>query len=234
MNIALIDERVSKKIEESLLAKGFLPIRAPKSERLAPDVASHPDILLFKDGNTVISSRHYRDEAPQLFESIGMHNRDIKFRFTDDLQGAQYPADCIYNALIAGKRIFCKTDSISGEVLSYAREKKYDIIPVRQGYPACTVLMLGEEYALTSDDGMASVLQSNGVEVFKIRNGHISLPSREYGFIGGACGAFGDTLYFLGSIELHPDFDIIKTPMMRQVGPAPTAAVLRPAVILLL
>ena len=62
---------------------------------------------------------------------------------------------------------------------------------------------------------MAKVLNDNGIEVTLIREGHISLPPHEYGFIGGASGVFENKVYFFGDIKTHPDSDIIEEALRR-------------------
>ena len=43
-----------------------------------------------------------------------------------------------------------------------------------------------------------------------LRKGAIKLDGYGYGFIGGACALFDNTLYFCGNIELHPNYEAIK------------------------
>jgi hypothetical protein len=87
----------------------------------------------------------------------------------------------------------------------------FEIINVNQGYPACTVLKLSDSLAITADMGMKKALEKNGIEVYLIENGEISLPPYKYGFIGGCAGIHEDKIYFLGDPSLHPSYEIIKT-----------------------
>ena len=57
---------------------------------------------------------------------------------------------------------------------------------------------------------MAQALSKLGINVTVISNADISLPPYEYGFIGGASGVFGDTVYFLGNPDLHRDGEKIR------------------------
>ena len=210
MTLALIDERVSSKIEDSLFKRGFYPIRVPKSKRLSEDVSSHPDILMFYDNGVLISSCDYAESAQGLFCEISMMRDGLKMSFTGDIQGDKYPLDCIYNAIRFENKLFLKADTASSALLSYAEEHGLKIVATKQGYPRCTTLKLNESTAISSDDGMLKLLSENGVNAIKIRSGHISLPSREYGFIGGASGVFSDTVYFLGNLDTHPDCELIR------------------------
>ena len=117
----------------------------------------------------------------------------------------KYPADVGLNALEIGGKLFCRVKSASQALIKSAIESGLEIVDTKQGYPACTVLKLSEEAAITSDYGMAKLLNEHGIRVTIIEPGHISLPPHEYGFIGGAGEVCGDNLYFFGNPMTHPD-----------------------------
>ncbi len=204
MKTAIIDIRASEDIERGLLLRGFSVLRTPPSGKLPAPLASHPDMLMLKIGTTLISSASYVEEAPTLFDDLNF-NTGMDFMLSSDEFGGEYPHDCIFNALTLGEKIFCKTDSISPSVLSLAKRYGMHVVNVKQGYPACTVLPLGNNAAITADRGMANALSGEGIKVTLIENGGISLPPYEYGFIGGAAGVCDGTVYFLGDPRKHPD-----------------------------
>ncbi len=209
MTLALIDERVSERIKTRLCLLGFYPISFKKSPRLSEDVGSHPDILAFYDRGRLITSADYLEGAPWIFEDIRKMS-NTSFTLSDDILKEGYPCDSIYNAVRFDNCLFCKSDSISQSVLEYAKSQGLKTVHTRQGYPNCTVLKLDERTAVTADRGMKKILSENGVRVYEISEGHIELPTRRYGFIGGAAGVYGGCVYFLGNADLHPDKDIIK------------------------
>ena len=214
MKTAIIDERVPYEAERSLVKHGFFVLRAPKSKYLPAPLASHPDMLMCKIGNTVISYADYVEEAPSFFDDLA-NSTSLSFKISDESPEEKYPRDCIYNALLVADKLFCKKDSVSGAILSHALGVGLNIINTNQGYPACTVLALGERYAVTADHGMAAAMQDAGIDVTLIENGSIALPPYEYGFIGGAAGVFEDTVYFLGNPSLHPSWDKISDAIRR-------------------
>ena len=57
---------------------------------------------------------------------------------------------------------------------------------------------------------MHDVLTKHGIRVTLIENGDVLLPPYEYGFIGGASGVFGDTVYFLGDVTKHRSYEKIR------------------------
>ena len=211
MRIAIVDERISEAQERSLRIRGFHTITLPRHERLSPAVASHTDMLICKMGSELISVAEYCEACPYIFTDLSALARGYRLSFTADSLRAEYPEDCKLNALIMNGRLFCRVESVSPYILEHAAKLGLKVVPVKQGYPACTVLKLSERVAVTADSGMARALSGEGIEVVKIEGGHISLPPHEFGFIGGCAGVFEDTVYFLGRLEAHPSYDLIKT-----------------------
>ncbi len=214
MKTAIIDQRASEEIERALMKMGFLVLRTHPAKALPAPLAHHPDMLMLKIGNTLLSSAEYAEEALPFFEDLNFYT-GMDFSLSGDEFSSEYPNDCIFNALTMGDIVFCKTDSVSPSVLSLARRYSKRIVHVNQGYPACTVLPLGDKAAITADRGMASALLGEGIDVVLIENGGISLPPYEYGFIGGAAGVWEDTVCFLGDPELHPDGEKITAAVKR-------------------
>ncbi len=209
MKTLIVDERISEKCRRGLELRGFYPILLPRDPSLGEAVASHPDTVLFKLNNEIFTTADFCDSAAYVFSDLRELAPHIKINFTSDIRRARYPEDCKMNALVMGKKIFAKTDTLSEAIVEAARALGFELIHTHQGYPACTVLPLGENRAVTADRGMAKILSKNGIAVTLIREGHIALPPHEYGFIGGAAGIFGNTVYFFGDVHGHPDSQII-------------------------
>ncbi len=209
MKLAIADNRISLACERSLLKLGFRVLKLPSCSSLSAPLASHPDMLIFAHGRDIISTCEYAECADYVFSDISAETDGVRLSFTSDTHSAEYPHDCILNALAVGNKLFAKTDTCSHAIIDYAKGHGMELVHTQQGYPACTVLPLGERHAVTADAGMAKLLSEHGIEVTLIRNGDISLPPYEYGFIGGAAGVLGDTVYFLGDPEHHGDFDKI-------------------------
>lgn len=204
MALAIVDCKISEKCERSLLIKGFTVLKTTSSKKLPAPLSSHPDMLMFMHGNSIITSADYCDEAAYFFTDLHEYCPEAKLRFSDECFAEKYPRDAIFNALTVGRYIFLKEDTVSRAVIEYANEHNMEICCVRQGYPACTVLPLGEGHAITADNGMMDAMTKVGIDVTLIENGGISLPPFKYGFIGGASGVYGKTVYFLGDPKTHP------------------------------
>ena len=210
--ICLVDCRIPKEAEGRLSLLGFEVMTLPPHPALSAAVASHTDMLICPLGDEIISVAEYCDVAPHIFtdlvEVTGGSGRRVYF--TDDRLCAEYPRDCALNVLSVGEHLFAKTDSCAPYILEKADALGLNVVSVKQGYPACTVLRLDARHAITADRGMAKAMRDAGITVYEIREGGIDLPPHEYGFIGGAAGVFDGKVYFVGNPDLHPDGEVIR------------------------
>ena len=213
MKIAIVDSRISAEEERKLLILGYRVLTLPPFSKLSEAVASHTDMLIARVGNEYISYADYCEEASYVFTDLTLMTKGsgARFTFTADEVGAKYPNDVHLNALIMGNKLFCRVDSASATLLASAEKNGIEIVNVKQGYPACTVLKLSDSAAITSDSGMAATLKKHGIRVTLIEQGDIALPPHEYGFIGGAGEVDGNHLYFFGDPKTHRDGEKIIT-----------------------
>ena len=207
---AIADIRLPDEQRIKLTELGFTPVLLPPSEKLGAAVASHPDMLLFIGEDRIITEGDYYLQNRALLDSLSLRTKRriiiSKSKFKKD-----YPSDAGFNAGKAGDMLFIKSDTAAKEILEYAELCGLSVISTKQGYPACTVLYLGENFAITSDKGMAKLMENQGVLTTFIDNSSvISLPPHEYGFIGGCAGIYKDTVYFTGNIEAHPCCEAIE------------------------
>ena len=207
--ICLVDERISPKCERRLTLEGFHLIKLPPSPKLPKPLASHPDMLLFHHNGNIIASAEYCERYPWVFSDIREYS-GASLTFTSDVFSDKYPRDAIFNALVIENKIFMRENTVSSALRDYAVRRGLETVRTEQGYPACTTLAFGSR-AVTSDMGMAKILEGCGVSVTSIQNGDISLPPYEYGFIGGASGVYKNKIYFLGDITSHRDYRLIES-----------------------
>ena len=205
--IAIVDSRIGYDAERALMLRGYRVLALPPFSRLSEAVASHPDMLIHRIGKEYISYADYCEEASYVFSDLSLWLRGdgVRFTFSADEVAPTYPHDVGLNALRMGTKLFCRKSSASELLLRIAIAHGLDIVDVKQGYPACTVLKLSDSAAVTADRGMAKALEAHGIRVTLIEQGDISLPPHEYGFIGGAGEVDGDTLYLFGDHLTHRD-----------------------------
>lgn len=209
MKYVIIDERIPKEAADTLISLGFRIFKLPRQRNLPLPIASHTDIAMARVGKRIFTSRAYREENPELFSEME-ENLPFEFIYTDEAPMGEYPLHAIFNCLVIGGKAFARTDALSPSLAEHLQCEGYDIIKVKQGYPACTVLPLSGSLAITSDRGMARALGSSGISVKLISDSSaIALPPYPFGFIGGSGAVLGDTVYFFGNLSSHPDSEAI-------------------------
>lgn len=147
---------------------------------------------------------------------LGLWDGAVIFRGDRERLGRKYPEDVIYNAVCTGKYFIHNLKYTSAALTDAAKElfPNIEYVDVPQGYTRCCCLPVDERSFITSDRGIASVLEKHDADVLTVEPGHISLPGFEYGFIGGCAGGIvkdgRKTIVFNGDLDLHPDADAIK------------------------
>lgn len=127
----------------------------------------------------------------------------------DDI-GHDYPQNVALNAVIAGKNVICRTDTLDNTVKEYCKAHGYRLLHVRQGYAGCSCAVVGEDAIITADQGIYKAVKDK-LDVLPIGQGSVRLEGANCGFIGGASGydPCRRILYFCGDIQTHPDVERI-------------------------
>ncbi len=211
---AIIDRRMPMSCRDGLVREGFEVISLPTDPCLSSAVSGHPDMLLFF-GDRILCRREYYNSAAAVLDRISELS-GLSLELTDEPVRPDYPHDILFNAVRFGERIFCRTDAVSSAVRAYAERARLTLVHTRQGYAKCSVCAVTDRAAITADLGLAKALRENGIDVLTVEAGHITLPGLDAGFIGGASGVFGESVYFCGSLDTHPDGARIKAFCQRQ------------------
>ena len=229
MKALICDNRISEKIERRLLIEGYYIIKLPASSSLPEAIAAHPDSLIFRLGDTFVTTCDYAEEAAYVFSDIREFCHDSRIVFIDEALGKSYPEDARLNAVSVGDFLITNEKTVSGKILEISKKLGFCTQNVNQGYPNCSILKLNDKNVITADEGIAKKLEALGVKVLLIEPGHISLPPYAYGFIGGASGVDGERVYFLGDYKLHPDGERMEK-FIRDAGLFPVALSDKPLV----
>ncbi len=187
------------------LKSDFEIIKLPLDPSLSEPVSGHTDLLIFILEDTLIARRGYYEIAKREIDLICQKGK-LKLMISDAKAGKKYSDDCGFCAAVSGRNIICREKSTDPLLLTVAEKKGYSVINVNQGYAKCSCAVLADGAIITADKGIAKAVPDS----LLIKTGCVSLPDYEYGFIGGASGLCGDTLYFCGKIEAHPDYKRIK------------------------
>lgn len=145
-------------------------------------IASHADLQLIHLGNNKVAFSSLSDNNQELLRLSGFETYDA------EPLGAEYPYDCKLNSAIFGKFILLNEKAAAPVLLSYAESRNLTVIPTRQGYSNCSVLIAAKDAVITADEGIANTLKDYEIDVLKINPGNIFLPGFDTGFIGGVGG----------------------------------------------
>ena len=208
--LALIGVDAPEEIKNALSARGFELFELARDGRLPLPIRSHADTLIFALEDKIFVSRAYFESNPALFEELRARGYIIVPCKCE--LGGEYPEDIAFNVATVGNYAFGRFDFVAQEIKRELVDRGYALIDVKQGYAKCSTAIIGDNAIITADSGIAQRATSLGIDVLKVSaaEGAIELDGYGYGFIGGACALFENTLYSCGNIELHPDFEAIR------------------------
>lgn len=200
--IAIVDGRVNKDIITALKKEGLEIIKTIKCNKVEASISYHPDIVIHPVNHDTIVVE------PSVFEYY--YKKISKFgikvlKGEKDLT-SKYPEDIAYNvARLKGIAIhnFKYTDN---KLLGFFQDMGLKRINIKQGYSKCSMMIVDEKSAITSDIPMYNRLKEIGYDMLLIEQGHIDLPGQPYGFIGGCSGNLSkDKILLSGKLEKHPN-----------------------------
>ncbi len=194
--IIAVSYQISDKLQSAVDAKvvPLLPY-----DKLDTPVSSHADMLLCVIENMVFCYEDYYKNNVSLFNEIEQKGYDV-IRVNHQCN-KKYPYDIGLNALIIGKKIFCKKDHAAKEILDYGKQNGYSIIDVKQGYSGCSCFVVNENTVITSDLGMKKSLEKEGIKVYIVSNEKIVLSGYNCGFVGGSGFVLDKRAYFFGNFQ---------------------------------
>ncbi|WP_422486812.1 DUF6873 family GME fold protein, partial [Gudongella sp. DL1XJH-153] len=202
VSVAIISKDSPLDVFNSLEELGIKAIPTIPSMILQPYLANHPDMVLtpLGDGSVVA--------APSVWDyyNLELSKFGIKVIKGNVEPSVQYPDDIPYNAAFLENTLIHKLDYSERVILEYADKFEMLKLNTKQGYSKCSLAIVDNRSAITSDKGMAKLLNANGFDLLLIEQGYIDLPGMKYGFIGGATGLLSPKeMAITGTLERHPD-----------------------------
>lgn len=186
MSTVYLSHLASPELREYLLSRGHTLRLLCDDPRFGPGTESHADLRMCKMGPFGPAVGGFVPESPL------------------------YPQNAAMCAVVLGNILIHRLDITAPAVLQYCRERSFREIGVRQGYAKCSCAVVDGRSFVTSDPGIFDAASKcPELEVLRVREGFVSLPGYDHGFIGGASGLVGDELIFNGDVSLHPDFPMI-------------------------
>lgn len=201
--IAIISPDAPIEILDNLRKRDIEPVVMTRTNRVAGPLSGHPDMQIFVHGGRVFC---HPDIARPFLQEIEPHAEIVicPTRLAPD-----YPRDIPYNIACAGAAAFHHYASIDPRVADHLTCQGISLRGVSQGYAKCSTLIVDDGSIITADDSICRAAIAAGLAALKIRPGFIDLPGYAFGFIGGATGRAGDTILCTGTLEHHPDYELM-------------------------
>ena len=195
--LILADRKMPEAAKQKLAAYGEIVEFATEGITYKA-ISGHPDIFFCKTpGGLVVAPN-----LPEEYFTI-LNKNSIVFKKGNLPVGLAYPESARYNSLV-NNRFIIQNPVIADKAIAELNPG-LEIIPVKQGYVQCNLLVLPNETCITSDRGMEKSLKQVYSEVLFVDPSPIKLDGFEHGFFGGICGLYGDTLFVCGSLKYFND-----------------------------
>ncbi len=216
----LVAGDISPAMEDGLNSIGVECIKTEPIQGLPPSLSRHTDMQMVNpaEGLMVFAP----GTSPKALAAL----KDLGFELIqgDTPLTTAYPGDIAYNCAVVGERVFLNPKHTDRKVLEVLARTGTRIIPVKQGYAKCSVLILNEEAIITADPSIHQAALSEGMDVLLIPpQQRIVLKGYNYGFIGGTTGLLApNRVAFFGDYALLDSWEAI-APFMKKHGLSPLA-----------
>ena len=200
---ALCSERLPREAVEKLKTVCGRVFLLPSDRKLAGPVCHHPDMILTVVGNKLICDGDYF-RANISYMKGTCEYLGLEPVTAEAPRGEKYPLDIGFNVLVTEKYLFGNLKYTAPEVLEAAKENGLEAVNVKQGYTACSSLLIMNT-VVTADPSIFESAKSL-LPAVKTESGKITLEPYDTGFIGGAAAYFGGTLYTIGELDGFPSF----------------------------
>lgn len=191
-----------KRIIESLKKLNLKIIPTIKCLDVDESISYHPDIVLHPvNHKTLVIAPNVYDYYKDMLSWA-----NLKLIKGEQKLECKYPGDIAYNVGRMHGIAIHKFD-YTDKVLKYLLMKEgLELININQGYTKCSIAIIDERSAITSDKAIYNFLDDKGYSMLMVEAGNIILKNQNYGFIGGSTGNYSkDTILFSGVLDIHPD-----------------------------
>ncbi len=206
-SLVIVDQRISKSMEDELKNKKIEIIKTCKCDEVYDAIKYHPDIVLCYLGeNKIVVAPNVYEYYDKILNPYGFHViKGIKE------VSNKYPTNIYYNIALFGKYAVHHFKHTEDHILQYIKQKGLISINVKQGYTKCSICIVDENSIITSDEGIYKEVIKHNIDCLRIEEGNIHLFDMGHGFIGGATGLLSDKeIAFLGNAKKHKDYLKIK------------------------
>lgn len=195
--LIIIDHKIPAEAKEKLASFGKL-MELETSGITYDAISGHPDIFFHQAPGHLFVAPNLPEKYIKVLE-----DEEIPYTIGEQDVGAKYPASSAFNAVSTNQLLihnFRNTDASITRTLEDA-----DLIHVDQGYTRCNLLAFDDKHFISSDNGIARVMERFDKECLLVSHEGIKLEGFDHGFFGGCCGIYHNKVFILGSLKDHPD-----------------------------
>ena len=149
-------------LAEALERRGLTVVATQRDSRLPGPVQFHPDLqtcplpdkqMFVLKGNGLLDR----------LQGTGLHLQE-----TNQVPGSCYPKDVLCEGLAWGSWLIGNPKGMDPSIQQAAQQLGCKILPVRQGYCACSVALVDHRSCITADPGLERALTKTGFDVLLI------------------------------------------------------------------
>ena len=200
--LIIIDKKIPAEAKEKLKEYGEL-LELETDGIVYDSISGHPDIFFCNLEDAIV----YAPNLPEKYLEP-LKERGIKLIKGELPLGKKYPETAKYNAVFTGDTLYSNfryTDSVITNNIGDA-----ELTHINQGYARCSLIPLGNDNFITSDEGVKRTLERFDKNALYVNPEEILLPGKRHGFIGGCCGVYAEKVFFIGSLSHLQDGEKVK------------------------
>lgn len=147
--------------------------------------------------------------APEVLKDA-LRQSSVTFSFGNTEVGKSLSSLGAYNIAVGGQLAVGNERYCDAILLEALRKERCRFVHTKQGMARCSAVVIGGKAVITSDGGIYKALANQGVETLLVSAKEIVLPGYANGCFGGCCGVDGNTIFFMGSLQYHPQGKLIR------------------------
>lgn len=197
----IIDSRMRQIEKDFFKSLGYNIIELEKSEKVYTEISSHVDIFACQIDDILICEK-------SIYDYLKKEILNSKIICGESEVRCKYPNDVKYNVCQIGRYAIHNFKFTDIKISKIIDDKQLKKIQVSQGYTNCSIAVLNEKSAITSDIMIAKELEKNNINcLYFENNSNIKLLdangnfSKMNGFIGGAIGKIDNKIIIFGDLS---------------------------------
>ncbi len=197
----IIDKKLPPQAKDRLAAYGDI-LELETSGITYDAISGHPDIFFCPTPEGLVAAPKLPANVIRKLQSSG-----AKTIPGTAMPGKKHPQSAVYNALVIDKYIIHNTKATDESITKAC--SSLEAIHVKQAYTRCNLVAMDSVF-ITSDAGIYKTLLQRGFDVHLFSSREVVLQGFPNGFLGGACGVWGDKLLLCGSLKFFSEGERLK------------------------